>query len=159
MHVFDTAIGRAGVEWGESGITEVVMPGRSGLVDDGREVPETVREAVAGIVALLAGERRDLREIALDDGDVDEFRRRVYAATRAIGPGETATYGEIARAIGDPGAATEPGARPAFRHGRRPRQRSDVAAAPASSSSPAAANPALISRFSLRVPICDPSRS
>ena len=63
MHVFDTAIGRAGVEWDEAGITEVLMPGRSGLVDDGRELPPAVRAGVAGIVALLAGERRDLREI------------------------------------------------------------------------------------------------
>jgi len=69
-----------------------------------------VRAGVAGIVALLAGERRDLREIVLDDRALDDFRRRVYAATRAIGPGETATYGEIARAIGDPGAARAVGA-------------------------------------------------
>ena len=110
MHVFDTAIGRAGVEWDEAGITEVLMPGRSGLVDDGRELPPAVRAGVAGIVALLAGERRDLREIVLDDRALDDFRRRVYAATRAIGPGETATYGEIARAIGDPGAARAVGA-------------------------------------------------
>jgi methylated-DNA-[protein]-cysteine S-methyltransferase len=110
VHVFDTAIGRAAVEWDEQGITEVLMPGRSGLVDDGRELPAAIRAGVEGIVALLAGERRDLREIALDDRAVDDFRRRVYAATRAIGPGETATYGEIARAIGDPGAARAVGA-------------------------------------------------
>ena len=34
----------------------------------------------------------------------------MYAATRAVGPGSTATYGEIARAIGDPGAARAVGA-------------------------------------------------
>ena len=47
-----------------------------------------------------------------DDDGVDEFRRRVYAATRAVGPGETATYGEIARAIGrvDPEGARDVGA-------------------------------------------------
>src|SRR3954470_9604570 len=102
MHVFDTAIGRAGVEWGEAGITEILMPGRGGLVDDGRALPDAVAAAVGGIVALLAAGRRDGREIALDDAGGDEFRRRVYAATRAIGPGETASYGEIARAIGEP---------------------------------------------------------
>jgi methylated-DNA-[protein]-cysteine S-methyltransferase len=110
MHVFDTALGPVGVEWSEAGISEVLMPGRKGLADDGRELPEPIAEAVAGIVALLAGEQPDLSEIALDDTAVDEFRRRVYAATRAIGPGETKTYGEIARAIGDPGAARAVGA-------------------------------------------------
>ena len=109
--MFDTALGPVGVEWGEAGITEVLMPGRSGLVDDGRDAAGgDPREAVDGIVALLHGERRDLDDIALDDDGVDEFRRRVYAATRAVGPGETVTYGEIARAIGDPGAARAVGA-------------------------------------------------
>jgi methylated-DNA-[protein]-cysteine S-methyltransferase len=110
MHVFDTALGPVGVEWSEAGISEVLMPGRRGLVDDGRELPAAIADAVAAIVALLAGEKRDLTDIALDDSGVDEFRRKVYAATRAIGPGETRTYGEIARAIGDPGAARAVGA-------------------------------------------------
>jgi len=110
MHVFDTALGPVGVEWNEAGISAVLMPGRRRLVDDGRALPPAIQAAVAAIAALLAGERRDLRDVALDDRDVDEFARRVYAATREIGPGETATYGEIARAIGDPGAARAVGA-------------------------------------------------
>jgi O-6-methylguanine DNA methyltransferase len=50
--------------------------------------------------------------VVLDDGEVDAFRREVYAATRAIAAGSTATYGEIARAIGrtNPEAAREVGA-------------------------------------------------
>ena len=44
-------------------------------------------------------------------------------------------------------------------HGRRPRQRSDVNAAPPSSSRPAAAKPALTSRFSFLVPMREPSVS
>ena len=43
-------------------------------------------------------------------------------------------------------------------YGSRPRHRSDENSPPPSSSNPAAANPALISRFSLRVPIWEPSR-
>jgi methylated-DNA-[protein]-cysteine S-methyltransferase len=110
MHVFDTALGPVGVEWSEAGISEVLMPGHRGIVDDGREPPEPIRAAVDAIVALLAGERRDLRDVVLDARAVDEFALRVYAATREIGPGETATYGEVARAIGDPGAARAVGA-------------------------------------------------
>jgi methylated-DNA-[protein]-cysteine S-methyltransferase len=114
MFVFETALGRCGVNWSDAGITEVVMPGRRELapapLGDPAELPEIVRAGVAGIVALLAGERLDLREIALDDREVDEFRRSVYAATRAVGPGETVTYGEIARAIGTPTAARAVGA-------------------------------------------------
>jgi methylated-DNA-[protein]-cysteine S-methyltransferase len=51
-----------------------------------------------------------MRELALDESVVEAFPLSVYRATRAIGPGEVATYGEIARAIGDPGAARAVGA-------------------------------------------------
>jgi methylated-DNA-[protein]-cysteine S-methyltransferase len=105
---FETAIGTCGVRWSERGITGVsLLDARPSTRED---VPAYVRAAVADIIALLAGEHRDLRDVALDDGGVDDFRRGVYAATREIGPGETATYGEIARAIGDPGAARAVGA-------------------------------------------------
>jgi methylated-DNA-[protein]-cysteine S-methyltransferase len=62
------------------------------------------------MVALLAGERRGLTRVVLDERGIDPFRRAVFAATRAIGPGSTASYGEIARAIGAPGAARAVGA-------------------------------------------------
>jgi methylated-DNA-[protein]-cysteine S-methyltransferase len=105
---FETAIGTCGVDWSERGITQVLLldAGRSARED----APTWVRQVVDDMIALLAGELRDLRAVALDDDRVDEFGRRVYAATREVGPGETATYGEIARAIGEPGAARAVGA-------------------------------------------------
>ncbi|MEA2281565.1 MAG: methylated-DNA-[protein]-cysteine S-methyltransferase [Solirubrobacteraceae bacterium] len=108
---FATAIGVCGVEWSEAGITRVHLPGgrRRPPAADAR-APEAVRAAIAGIGALLAGERRELTDIVLDERGIDPFRRRVFAATRAIGPGATASYGQIARAIGAPGAARAVGA-------------------------------------------------
>jgi methylated-DNA-[protein]-cysteine S-methyltransferase len=105
---FETAIGTCGVSWSERGLTGVSLlePGAPAHED----APVWVREAVSDIVALLAGEHRDLRAVPLDETAVDEFGRRVYAATREVRPGETATYGEIARAIGEPGAARAVGA-------------------------------------------------
>jgi methylated-DNA-[protein]-cysteine S-methyltransferase len=111
---FETALGTCALRWSELGIAEVVMPRARALERssgvDSSTAPESIRAAVAGIIALLDGERRDLRSIALDERDVDAFRRRVYAATREIAPGATASYGEIARAIGEPGAARDVGA-------------------------------------------------
>jgi methylated-DNA-[protein]-cysteine S-methyltransferase len=109
---FETALGKCGVGWSELGITEVLLPPARGPATrsepDG--VPESIGEAIAGIAALLGGERRDLRSVVLDERALDEFQRRVYAATREIGPGETASYGEIARAIGAPQEARAVGA-------------------------------------------------
>lgn len=117
MLLFETAIGTCAVRWSEAGITEVDLPRRrppftGPRLDDARDgdLPETVRRAVAEIVGLLDGERRDLRWIELDERHLDPFRRRVYAATREIEAGATASYGEIARAIGEPREARAVGA-------------------------------------------------
>jgi methylated-DNA-[protein]-cysteine S-methyltransferase len=112
---FETALGPCGVRWSEAGIVAVLMPKDRALVgipavDLAEELPATVGEAIAGIVALLDGEPADLRVIELDEGELDPFRRRVSAAAREIAPGATVSYGEIAAAIGEPGAAREVGA-------------------------------------------------
>lgn len=114
MIPFETAIGTCGVAWSEAGLTKVLLPGTRSLTGerhiDGNDVPGAVRDAIGAIVALLDGGRPDLRDIALDERPLDDFRRRVYAATRAVDPGQTATYGEVARAIGAPGAGRAVGA-------------------------------------------------
>jgi methylated-DNA-[protein]-cysteine S-methyltransferase len=111
--LFETAIGTCGVRWSEVGITDVVMPGTRGLrgarLGTSSDVPDSIREAIAEMVALLDGGRPNLRQVALDERHLDPFRRRVYAATREIGPGLTASYGEVAGAIGEPRAAREVG--------------------------------------------------
>ena len=112
--LFETSLGTCGVRWSEVGIAKVLMPrirtlgGRPS--ENSSHEPPTVREAITGIVALLDGERRDLRQIELDEREVDPFQRLVYAATREIAPGTTTSYGEIARAIGKPDAARAVGA-------------------------------------------------
>lgn len=50
------------------------------------------------------GERKDLRNIPVDLSDCTAFERRVYEATRRIPFGKVATYGQIAKAIGQPKA-------------------------------------------------------
>lgn len=69
-------------------------------------MPAAVRQAIAAIVQLLAGERlaeahATLAALVLDDADQPALYRRVHAAARAIPPGSTRTYGDLARALGD----------------------------------------------------------
>jgi methylated-DNA-[protein]-cysteine S-methyltransferase len=69
-------------------------------------MPDAVRQAIAAIVQLLAGERlaeahATLAALVLDDADQPALYRRVHAAARAIPPGSTCTYGDLARALGD----------------------------------------------------------
>ena len=107
---FDTALGTCAIGWSDSGITRVFLPGMRCLARPRREAPESVLAAIGAIVPLLEGERTDLRWVVLDEAGIDPFRRGVYAATRAIAPGQTASYGDVAHAIGKPDAPRAVGA-------------------------------------------------
>ena len=87
MLVFDTALGTVGLSWTAAGIDAVAMPRRGGVAGtrDAGDAPAFVGDAVDGIVALLAGARRDLRELPVDLSALEPFPRRVLEATRAIG--------------------------------------------------------------------------
>ena len=110
--IFETAFGACGLVWGEHGIVGSWLHGRTAELTRAqivRQYPEA-REAIPpagianvidGIAGLLAGERRDLRDAVLDMSAVPEFARRVYEITRTIPPGETTTYGSIARKMGE----------------------------------------------------------
>lgn len=111
--VFDTALGRCGLVWSAQGIVasrlpEVTVQDLLRRFPTAREAacpPPAAAAAIAGVQALLAGEPRDLRDLVLDERGIPAFRRQVHALTRAIPPGQTRTYGEIATALGEPGAA------------------------------------------------------
>lgn len=65
--------------------------------------PNRLRAARTQLLSYFSGERSsfDLRLAAHGT----PFQRRVWSALQEIPPGETRTYGEIAREIGHPGAA------------------------------------------------------
>ncbi|KDO04305.1 methylated-DNA--[protein]-cysteine S-methyltransferase [Amycolatopsis mediterranei] len=114
--VFDTAIGVCGLAWREDVVVGTSLPEGSAertrawllrRFPDAVEgtPPAGVQEAMAGIVALLGGERRDLASVPLDFSGVPAFNRRAYEIARAIPPGKTLTYGDIAHRLGQPGSA------------------------------------------------------
>jgi methylated-DNA-[protein]-cysteine S-methyltransferase len=111
--LFDTAVGPCALVWGAQGLVGVLLPEASAAATrskaqrrypGARETPPTaeVQGVMQRIRALLDGGRDDLEDIALDMTAIPEFHRRVYAIARAIHPGHTRTYGEVANALGDP---------------------------------------------------------
>jgi methylated-DNA-[protein]-cysteine S-methyltransferase len=110
--LFDTAIGRCGIAWGPNGITAVQLPEPDEaatirrLGGDPARPPAEVSTAITRIIALLdGGSSDDLSDIVLDPTGVPDFHRQVYVVVRAIPPGETLTYGEVAKRVGQPGSA------------------------------------------------------
>jgi methylated-DNA-[protein]-cysteine S-methyltransferase len=118
--LFDTALGTCGIVWSMRGIAAVQLPEadehrtRARIekrFPQARETspPGDVQNAIDGMAALLAGEPCDLTDIVIDDAGTPEFNRRVYAIVRAIPPGQTMTYGEVASRLGDPLLARDVG--------------------------------------------------
>jgi methylated-DNA-[protein]-cysteine S-methyltransferase len=113
---FETPVGLCGLAWSGRGVTMLQLPEatpaetrlrvkRRANAPIERAPPENIVGVVERIVALLHGTLVDLTQIALDMDRIGEFERRVYEVTRFIPCGETRTYGEIARAIGEPNGA------------------------------------------------------
>jgi len=112
--VFDTAIGRCGIVWSETGILGVHLP-EAREIDTRRRLfkiypqarelrpPLNTQFAIEGIVALLRGGISDLSDVELDMAAIYPFDQRVYAVTRGIPRGETRTYNEVAAALHAPG--------------------------------------------------------
>src|ERR1700676_4099984 len=113
--IFDTAIGRCGIAWGDHGVVGVQLPEAREIETRGRMLrqhpdaralrpPLIVEIAIDGMVALLRGAPGDLSDVPLDMTGIHAFNQRVYELTRLIPRGETRTYGEIATRLGAPGA-------------------------------------------------------
>jgi len=120
--LFDTPLGACGLVWSPAGIAGLQLPERTADATRARvrrrwpEAVETVppphiQSAIDRVLKLLADGKTDLSDIPLDLSAAPEFNRKVYAVARAIPPGQTLTYGEIAKRIGaQPQEAREVGA-------------------------------------------------
>lgn len=110
--LFETAIGFAGIAWNDAGLVACHLPERDRETarrsflrrfPDAAEAapPATLSDTIAGVQALMRGEKADLTAAPLDLSRTPQFHARVYEIARAIPPGETLTYGEIAEKLGD----------------------------------------------------------
>lgn len=110
--VFDTAFGPCAAAWCAAGLVRVQLP--EGDADQARRRMLSFHphaeerapaggaaEAVARIGRLLETGREPLADLALDWSAAGAFEREVYRLTLEVGPGETTTYGDIARKLGD----------------------------------------------------------
>ena len=114
--LFRTSIGACGIAWGARGVVAVQLPEASESATVARllrahagaslqrPVPDQQR-IIDDIVALLAGQPRDLRHIRLDLSHVPPFHQRVFEVVRNIAPGSTRSYGEVAALCGERHAA------------------------------------------------------
>jgi len=110
--LFETRAGPVRLRWNQQGLTAIEMPElpprelRAELAkQNGNTAPPFVADAARLLQRHLAGEAQDLRALPLDLSVLAPFQRAVYEKVRALPPGRTATYGEIAALLGKPGAS------------------------------------------------------
>lgn len=123
--LFDTELGTCGIAWSGSeegaAMTALQIPEatheataarvkqKSGAEHEAAP-PLKIAAAIAMVQRHLQGDIQDFRLIPVDLDEEAAFARRVYETIREIDAGQTMTYGEVAKAIGQPGAARAVGA-------------------------------------------------
>ncbi len=116
LHLFDTALGTAGLSWDARGLLAVQLPERNAdetrakllaRTPDARDapVPDWVRDVAARITAHLGGAPARYDDVPLALDTVPAFHRATYEVTRAVHSGTTASYGDLAKQLGRAGAA------------------------------------------------------
>ena len=114
--IFETSIGRCALVWRGGLVVGAALPEpceadlRASIE---RRFPGCVEQAPAGAAAaaieavtrLLSGSPEGFDGIAVEMDGLPDFDRSVLEAIRRIPRGSTMTYGEIASALGKPGAA------------------------------------------------------
>ena len=99
--VCETPLGPFTLEASAHGLTAICFPGRGGPRRWDRRDPITLDPAATAIDAYFAGERRSFEDLTLDLS-ASPFDLAVWRALLDIPYGETASYGEVARAVGRP---------------------------------------------------------
>jgi len=110
-HLFETPIGTCGVAWSQTGaVIRLQLPESTPKVTEqriarsscGRKAgtpPPAIAALVGKIKKHLAGKLQDFRDVPLDLSEFAEFDRQVYETAKQIPPGETSTYGDLAKAV------------------------------------------------------------
>lgn len=104
---FATPLGNCAIAWSDAGLTRFLLPDPDrGTSDTEATPPSWVQAIIERVRRHLAGEAQDFADVRYDFSRIAPFHRAVLRATLDVKSGHTATYGEIATAIGQPLAAS-----------------------------------------------------
>ena len=100
---FSTPLGLCAIAWNDFGLTRFLLPDPERRPGNSEaEPPSWVSEIIDRVMRHLSGDMQDFSDVPFDFSRIPDFMRAVLCATLAIKPGRTATYGELAAAIGQP---------------------------------------------------------
>jgi len=111
-----TELGTLALVYGEHGVTRVLLPSRdfcaiaagqlarAGLRHQAQP-PRKIADLARALARHVRGEAQDFSSVTLDTRATPPFRLRMQRAAQSIPPGQTRTYGELAKLAGSPRAA------------------------------------------------------
>ena len=100
---FSTPFGLCAIAWNDVGLTRFLLPDPERRSGHSEAIPPAwVNEIIERINRHLAGDVQDFSDVPFDFSRVTDFIRAVLCAALAVKPGHTATYGDLANAIGHP---------------------------------------------------------
>jgi len=115
--LFETAIGTCGIAWKTGGAPLIVsfnLP-EATVTDTERriarkgtkaaKIPHEIEEVIEKARRHLARDLQDFRDAPIDWDRFEPFARRVYEISIQIPAGQTKTYGQLAKELGEPQAS------------------------------------------------------
>ncbi|MGO8814495.1 MAG: methylated-DNA--[protein]-cysteine S-methyltransferase [Terriglobia bacterium] len=121
--LFDTPLGRCGIAWTQGrdngagyAVTLFQLPEASAQLTEARiarssgttspsSPPPQIAEVIDRVSKHLRGELQDFRDVPVDLEGTGPFLQKVCQAAREIPAGQTVTYAELAKTVGQPGGA------------------------------------------------------
>ncbi|HTO04953.1 MAG TPA: MGMT family protein [Opitutus sp.] len=103
---FETAIGRCALSWSDIGLTGFDLPVATPRTDDETNLPDAIVALIERVQQHVNGELQDFSDVVFDFTDLPLFHAAVLRATLLVKPGETRSYGDIARLMDHPLSAS-----------------------------------------------------
>ena len=121
--LFETPLGSCGIAWREGenpsappAVAFFQLPEATAETTEARIArktrghkssapPPQILEVIERVRKHLRGQMQDFGDVTIDLDEAGQFARQVYEAARRIPAGQTMTYGELAKAMGQPGTA------------------------------------------------------
>ncbi len=97
-HTFATAMGPCSIQWEQDKVTRFML---RTSVEDSTQPPSWLQPLLPRVQRHLQQGGEDFADVPLAWSQVSAFQKRVYRAALKIKSGQTATYGDLARAIGE----------------------------------------------------------
>ena len=103
---FPTPFGPCAVSWHDAGLKGFELPEAAPLHTDASTPPAFIATIIARVQAHLAGDLQDFADLTYDYSLTPSFIGEVLQATLEVKAGHTATYGDLARRLGQPATAS-----------------------------------------------------